>query len=158
MEKEVDKVNRFLPSSDGEVMETMHTIMHLFRARQFRALRADAGLEGDISHMETKALGYFARRPGATQRDLVQHSGRDKAQVTRLVQGLRDKELLEARQDEADRRSTRLFLTGSGAQVFETLHAQGQQLAARALAGLSVEERAQLGALLARVRDTLGQD
>jgi len=158
MEKEVDKVNRFLPSSDGEVMETMHTIMHLFRASQFRGLRAEAGPDGDISHMETKALGYFARRPGATQRDLVQHSGRDKAQVARLVQGLREKELLEARQDEADRRSTRLFLTGRGAKVFENLHGQGQQLAARALAGLSVEERAQLGALLARVRDTLGQD
>jgi len=158
MEKEVDKVNHFLPSSDGEVMETIHTIMHLFRARQFRALRAEAGPDGDISHMETKALGYFARRPGTTQRDLVQHSGRDKAQVTRLVQGLRDKGLLEARQDEADRRSTRLFLTGPGAQAFEALHAQGQQLAAHALAGLSVEERAQLGALLARVRDTLGRD
>ena len=155
MEKEVDKVNRFLSSGEGEVMEAMHTIMHLYRSRKYGALPIDAGGAGEISHMESKALGYFARRPGATQRDLVQHSGRDKAQVTRLVQGLRDKGLLEARQDEYDRRSTRLFLSPQGATVFANMHRHGQQLAARALADLSLEERGQLAGLLAKVEARL---
>jgi hypothetical protein len=35
--------------------------------------------------MEGKVLGFFARHPGATQRDLAQHSGRDKAQLARLI-------------------------------------------------------------------------
>lgn len=148
MEKEVDKVNRFLPSGEGEVMEAIHTIMHLYRSRQF-------GGVGEISHMESKVLGYFARRPGATQRDLVQHSGRDKAQVTRLVQGLRDKGMLEARQDELDRRSTRLFLSPHGETVFADMHRHGQQLAARALADLDREERGQLAGLLAKVEARL---
>jgi hypothetical protein len=34
--------------------------------------------------MEGKVLGFFARHPGATQRDLAQHSGRDKAAVATL--------------------------------------------------------------------------
>ncbi len=136
-------------------MEAIHTIMHLYRSRQFGALRRDAGAGGEIGHMESKALGYFARRPGATQRDLVQHSGRDKAQVTRLVQGLRDKGLLEARQDELDRRSTRLFLSPQGETVFADMHSHGQQLAERALSDLSVEERGQLAGLLAKVEARL---
>ncbi len=155
MEKEVDKVNHFLPSADGEVMETIHTIMHLYRSRQFRALRVEAGAAGEISHMETKALAYFSRHPGATQRDLVQHSGRDKAQVTRLVQGLRDKGLLDARQDEQDRRSTRLYLSPLGGTVFADMHRHGKGLAGQALAGLSADERGQLAALLAKVQANL---
>ena len=155
MEKEVDEVNHFLPHHAGEVMEAIHAIMHLYRSRQFGALRLDAAGPGEITHMESKALGYFARRPGATQRDLVQHSGRDKAQVTRLVQGLRDKGLLDACPDEADRRSTRLFLSSAGEAVFAQMHRQGRQLAERALADLDPQERAQLASLLGRIEARL---
>lgn len=160
MEKEVDKVKQFLPQQAGEVMESIHAIMHLVRSRQYRGLGGLDGAAGEISHMETRALGYFARNPGATQRDLVQHSGRDKAQVTRLVQGLRDKGLLDARQDEADRRSTRLFLSGAGEAVHAQMHRLGQQLAERALADLGPQERAQLAGLLGRIEARLraGQD
>ncbi|MGI4719438.1 MAG: MarR family winged helix-turn-helix transcriptional regulator [Janthinobacterium lividum] len=155
MEKEVDNVNRFSLSKDGEVMEAIHAIMHLYRSRQYRALRADSAAAQEMTHMENKALGYFAHRPGATQRDLVRHSGRDKAQVTRLVQGLRDKGLLEARQDAADRRSTRLFLSAAGEAVYGDMHRQGQLLAEQALAGLSQDERQDLAALLGRVQANL---
>jgi DNA-binding MarR family transcriptional regulator len=126
--------------------------MHLFRAQQYRSLRATTH---ELTHMENKALGYIARHPGATGRDLAQRSGRDKAQVTRLVQGLREKGLVDARADEADRRSTRLFLTDRGSAVHTELHRHGVDLASKALSGLSEEERRQLAALLARVGATL---
>ncbi|MFC0251924.1 MarR family winged helix-turn-helix transcriptional regulator [Massilia consociata] len=105
--------------------------------------------------MEHKVLGYFAQRPGATQRDLAQHSGRDKAQVTRLVQGLREKGLIDARPDEADRRSTRLYLTATGEATYADMQRHGELLAAQALSGLSDDERRQLGGLLARVQANL---
>jgi DNA-binding MarR family transcriptional regulator len=152
MEKLVDDVNQVSLSRDGELFEAIHEVMHLFRARQHKSLRASAH---ELTHMENKALGYFARHPGATQRDLVQRSGRDKAQVTRLVQGLREKGLVDARADDADRRSTRLFLTASGQAVHAELRQHGQQLASEALAGLDDAERKQLDALLARVADNL---
>lgn len=102
--------------------------------------------------MENKALGYVARHPGASQRDLVQRSGRDKAQVTRLVQGLREKGLVEARADEADRRSTLLYLSAEGQAVHAELHQAGLLLAAQAVAGLDGDERRQLETLLGRVQ------
>lgn len=152
MKKEVDTVNHFPPSSASAVFEEIHTIMHLFRASQCKTLR---GTPLEMAHMENKALGYIASHPGATQRDLVQRSGRDKAQVTRLVQGLREQGLIDVRTDPADKRSSRLFLTATGTSVHASLHARGAQLAADALVGLSAQERQQLHALLERVQANL---
>ncbi|MGE5650003.1 MarR family winged helix-turn-helix transcriptional regulator [Noviherbaspirillum sp. UKPF54] len=135
-----------------DVIESIHAIMHLYRSRQYRALR---GGPHDITHMENKALGFFARHPGATQSDLVSHSGRDKAQLARLIHSLRDKGLLEARVDADDRRSTRLQLTPEGAAIHKRLHKQGTRLSGIAVKGLSQEECDQLVSLLQRVRANL---
>lgn len=152
MKKEVDAVNHFPPSPASAVFEEIHAIMHLFRALQYKTLR---GTPLEMAHMENKALGYIASHPGATQRDLVQRSGRDKAQVTRLVQGLREQGLIDVRADAADKRSSRLFLTEAGASIHASLHACGAQLAADALGDLDAQERQQLHALLARVQANL---
>lgn len=139
--------------SASAVFEAIHSIMHQYRMHQYRVLR-----EGphDLTHMEGKVLGYFARHPGATQSDLIAHSGRDKAQLARLVRGLRDKGLLEATVDAADRRSTRLDVTAQGRTIARNLQRGGERLAQAAAAGLDETERRQLLALLEKVRVTLG--
>lgn len=157
MRKQVDEVNQKSGSPASEVMESVHTIMHLYRSRQQRSLRAE---EHELAHMEVKVLGFFARHPGAAQSDLVAHSGRDKAQVARLIRGLRERGLLHAEADAADRRSARLSLSDEGRALYAALHRHDGKLAAQALAGLSADEQAALLGLLARVRANLesGQD
>jgi len=152
MRNKVDKVNQRPPSPALEVLERVHDIMHLYRSAQQRSLRAGPH---DLAHMEIKVLGFFARRPGATQSDLAAHSGRDKAQLARLVRGLRDRGLLEAVADEADKRSTRLSLSEEGKAMFAALHVHDGALAEAALAGIPDAERATLLDLLARVRANL---
>lgn len=156
MRKQVDKVNQnrsAQPSGTvGDVFDAIHSILHLYRSQQFRAF---AGGEHELTHMESKVLRFFAREPGATLSDLVVHSGRDKAQLTRLIRGLRDKGLLDASADEADRRSTRLYLSEAGRALHAQLHAIGAELSDVALTGLSEGEREQLHALLLRVRANL---
>lgn len=155
MRKQVDKVNQNPASHDepaDQVFEAIHAIMHLYRSRQYRALRAGGHA---LSHMDTKVLAYFARHPGATQSELVAYSGRDKAQLARLVRGLRDQGLLEARADEEDRRSTRLQLTASGQALFRSLHEQGARLSGLAVANLDRQERRLLLGLLQRVQSAL---
>jgi DNA-binding MarR family transcriptional regulator len=100
-------------------------------------------------------LGYFGRHPGATQSELSQHSGRDKAQLARLIKGLRERGLLDAQADAADRRSVTLSLTADGQAVLRTLQQQARKLNARAVAGFSAAEQRQLLALLQRVTDNL---
>jgi DNA-binding MarR family transcriptional regulator len=155
MQKLVDKVNQNPGAPAGEVMESMHTIMHLFRSRRQRSLR---GEDHELVHMEVKVLGFFARHPGATQSDLAIHSGRDKAQLARLVRGLRERGLLAAETDAADRRSTRLRLSAAGQALHAGLYRHDGDLAASALAGLSELEQATLLGLLARVRANLEAD
>lgn len=159
MTKAMDKVNHpAAPASaavagDG-VLETVHAVMHLYRSLQYRSLRDGPH---DITHMDGKVLGYFARHPGATQSDLSAHSGRDKAQLARLVKGLRERGLLAAEADVADRRHVRLSLTADGKAVQRTLLQQGRRLETKAVAGLGADEQARLAALLQRVQANLEQ-
>ena len=158
MKNNVDKVNQNSAPSASDVFEAIHSLMHLYRARRMRAPVGDAP---ELTHMEGKVLGFFARHPDATLSDLVAHSGRDKAQLTRLIRALRDRDLLEARADEADRRSTRLRLSASGEALSAGWHRVGADLAEEALEGLAAREREQLLALLDRVRanlDAAGKD
>ena len=139
-------------ASDEDVFEAVHAVMHLFRARQYRALRDGPNALG---HMDGKALGFFARHPGATLSDLVAHSGRDKGQLARLIAGLKERGLLDARPDAADRRNLRLSLTAAGLAVHRGAQRRRRRLAEAAVAGFTAEQRCQLLALLQRVRANL---
>ena len=150
MRKSVDHVKH--RGEADEVMEAIHAVMHLYRARQYRVLREG---EHDVTHLESKVLGYFAHHPGATLSELSAHSGRDKGQLARLVGGLRERGLLEARVDETDRRNQHLHLTAQGEQAQQLLRREGRKVAAHATRGLSGEERQQLLQLLARVHANL---
>ena len=152
MQNVVDEVNQNPPSPALEVLERVHAIMHLYRSAQQRSLRAGPH---DLAHMEIKVLGFFARRPGATQSDLAAHSGRDKAQLARLIRGLRDRGLLDAAADETDKRSTRLSLSETGKAMFAELHRHDGALAETALQGIAAADRATLLDLLERVRANL---
>ena len=141
--------------SDDDVLELVHTVMHQYRSQQYRVLRDGPH---DITHMDSKVLGYFGRHPGATQSDLAQHSGRDKAQLARLVKGLRERGLLDGEADPADRRNVRLSLTAEGHAVQRALQQQAKRLSTKAVNGLDVAERRQLLELLQRVSANLDAD
>jgi DNA-binding MarR family transcriptional regulator len=167
MSKSVDLVNQSgrpapdgpcavaTPAADGDaVFEAIHAVMHLYRAPRQRAAIADEG-EATLTHMEYKVLGYFCRHPGATQRDLAAHAGRDKGQLARLVGGLRERGLLDARPDPADRRNTCLHPTPGAQAAQQAAQARASAVAATAVAGFSAVERTQLLALLQRIQANL---
>lgn len=148
----VDKVNDMTERLADSVFESIHSVMHLYRTQQYRVLRDGPH---DLTHMENKVLGFFAAHPGATLRELVQRSGRDKAQLARLIKELRDKALLHGEVDAADRRSIRLQLTAAGQAAHQALQRQGRHLNEVAVQGLSAEEQQSLVELLGRVRASL---
>ncbi len=154
MPKTVDIVNKNGPptTTGSEVLELVHALMHGYRSLQYRILRDGPH---DITHMDAKVLGFFCTHPGATQRDLVQHSGRDKAQMARLVKTLCDKGLLARAADADDKRQVRLSPTADGQAVQRLLRQQAGRLGATATAGLSDAECAQLATLLGRVKANL---
>lgn len=158
MRKKIDHVNqsgntRGEPSDD--VLEAVHAVMHAFRARQYRVSENDAP---GVTHLEGKVLGFFARHPGATQGELAAHAGRDKGQIARLIGGLKERGLLSASADEADRRVVRLTLSAEGEGLQQALHKRGRKLGSVASAGLSADERRQLVGLLEKVRQQLERE
>lgn len=152
MRKSRDKVNHSGEAPEEDVLELIHRVMHQYRSQQYQVLR-----EGphDVTHMESKVLHYFGHHPGATQNQLAQDSGRDKAQLARLIKGLRERGLLDGEADPADRRHVRLSLTADGRSVLGSLRQQGRHLNARAVAGMTAAEQRQLLELLQRVRANL---
>jgi DNA-binding MarR family transcriptional regulator len=158
MRKSVDKVNR-LPDHPGtdtgeDVLELVHTLMHQARSLQYHALKDQPPA---LTHMEGKVLGFFARHPGSTQSDLVAHSGRDKAQVGRLIKGLREQGLLDGQADAEDRRNLRLQLTPRGQAIAHGIQQRSREVSAQAVAGLSPDELARLRDLLQRLKDNLSR-
>ena len=151
MKRKVEFVNQ---SEADEVFDAIHGLMHLVRARQYRVLRDSPH---EITHLEGKVLGFFGRHPGAMAGDLAAHSGRDKAQIARLLAGLKERGLLQAEVDEADRRKTRLHLSDAGRELLRTTQRSLREVTQRSLQGFSAEERAQLLALLRRVRGNLDE-
>ncbi|MBA4340562.1 MAG: MarR family transcriptional regulator [Methylibium sp.] len=151
MRKQVDNVNQYSSSAD-DIVESVHAVMHRFRSLQLQALKSASH---DLTHMEAKALGFFANRPGATQSELAQHSGRDKGQVARLIAGLRERGLLEASVATADKRCVHLQVSPVGKSLQQQLRQEAQKLAAQAVRGLNDAECQQLLALLAKLHDNL---
>ncbi|MBA4706972.1 MarR family winged helix-turn-helix transcriptional regulator [Aquitalea aquatica] len=153
MQNKVDLVNQVDDTAE-QIFESIHTLMHQYRALQFAAIRAD---ELGLTHMEGKVLGYFSRHPGASQSDLALHSGRDKAQLTRLIARLKEAGLLQAHADTRDRRTVRLTLTADGQALHSTLRQQGRQLAAKAMDGIAAQQRSELLRLLQQIKTNLEQ-
>ena len=72
MRKQDDIVNQSGKAPEDGVLDLVHRVMHQYRSLQYQVLR-----EGphDITHMESKVLGYVGHHPGATQSELAQQSG-----------------------------------------------------------------------------------
>lgn len=135
-----------------QIFEHLHLLMHQYRNLQYQALKESGSA---LSHQEHKALGFFKRHPGATLSDLVEHSGRDKAQLTRLIKGLRDRGLLLAQPHPHDKRSTCLTLSEEAKTVLNRLQQQIQQVNLQAVQTLALDERQQLLRALDKIKHCL---
>lgn len=154
MTKTLDHVNQLGdgprgPRPTDDWPELVHALMH--RLRSASAASGGTAEGSGLNGMEGRVLGYFARHPGATQSELAAHSGRDKAQLARLVKELRARGLLQGTEDEADRRQLRLAPTAEGQQLLRAERKRRDALRRQAESGLSAAERAQLCALLLKL-------
>ena len=134
---------------DTEVLDRIHALMHA----QGRHMQAAVSAEGlGLGPMEMRCLRHIAHHEGVTQSDLVAHSGRDKAQIARLVKGLIERGLVTSQPHPVDRRSQVLSATADGLAQQRKMQAQRAGFQAQLLAGFSADEAASLIALLNRLQ------
>lgn len=152
MTNTVDNVNQLTQRLGEEIAEEIHAIRHLFIQRRYRGQHVGGH---ELSHMEARVIFFLGNRAGATQSEIVVHLGRDKGQIARLIAGLRDAGLIEARTDEIDRRVQRLYLTDSGSKILRRAKRERRRLLGKAVSNFEAAEREMLLHLLARMRANL---
>jgi DNA-binding MarR family transcriptional regulator len=140
--------------ANTEVLDRLHSLLHGLRRHLQDAMRQDG--EG-LGPMEARCLAYFMRHDGATQSDLVQHAGRDKAQIARIVKALHERGLLHSRPDPDDGRSQRVSVTPQGQALQRKMQQHRVRFEKTMTAGLDGDERATLIALLDRLQDKVGK-
>jgi DNA-binding MarR family transcriptional regulator len=122
----------------------------LFRKR-FDVVTRDLGVTGS----QWRMLAAIRRSPGINQVAVSNLLEVEAITAGRMIDRLVKAELVERRDDPADRRSWRLYLTDKAERQMENLGGFGELVFAEALAGLSDTEQADLIALLERVRANL---
>lgn len=136
----------------SDVFEAMHDLMHVYRAHMVRTM---ATVHPALTLNEVRALMFIGRHPGASQKELVSHSGTDKAQVARMVSQLQDKGWLESAPNAEDKRSRCLSLSAQGQALHQKMGDARRGLSASLLRACNRETQAQLLALLNQVRSSI---
>lgn len=129
----------------AEVFEVLHDLLHLFRARLLESLEA---VQPGLTFNEFRILMHTGRHPGITQKELVEHSHTDKAQMARTLAQLQDQGLLERSASEADKRVRCLQLSAQGQQLFKQLRNQREQIAGELLRDFPAAQQVLLHELL----------
>ncbi|MET0250901.1 MAG: MarR family transcriptional regulator [Novosphingobium sp.] len=125
-------------------------IGRLFRKR-FESASRSAGVTGP----QWRLLLAIERQPGATQIALANLLEVEPITAGRMIDRLARAGMVERRSDPADRRAWRLHLTDNARPEIVDARARADSLIERALVGISEAERAQLAALLERMRENL---
>ena len=97
-------------------------------------------------------------RGGLTATELSDRSLRDKTTVTRMIDRMVAKDLVERRADPSDRRRQRLYLTGAGRDLFARLVPLAERLIARSLDGVAGDEVAVAVSVLSRMTANLSDE
>lgn len=95
---------------------------------------------GDFGLEQWRVLRALWVQEGLTQNEIGVLHLKDKTNVTRLIDQLEKKGLVERRNDPADRRVFRIFLTKSGKAMKKKLLPIGVEVRTRAIKGLSDED------------------
>lgn len=139
------------PHLSAEIFDVLHELLRVFRTRMRQSLES---VDPDLTFGELRVLMYVGHHPGCAQRELVEHSHADKAQMARLITQLQDRGSLTRSESAEDRRVRCLRLSGQGQHLFDRLSARRAALAAELLRDCPPAMQQQLLELLALARDS----
>ena len=121
----IDEIDNAMGALIGKSYRSLSTLLQ----RNFKKV----GLELNID--QWVVLISMMKKDGRTQQDLASFSRKDKGSITRIITGLEKRELLYRKDDAADKRIKRVFLTKSGRAIQPKLLEQVELTINTALAG-----------------------
>ena len=122
-----------------------------------QSLRREMLADGrDITAEQWALLCLLWRSDGLTQQEIADASFKDKASITRIVNGMEKRHLIVRIHDRDDRRSNRIFLTRDGRELRDVLVPIADVVLRQATRGFSDREVAILKKQLDRIYANLG--
>lgn len=109
----------------------------------------------NVSAEEWAVLLLLWQEEGMAPSEIAERTVRDRTTITRFLDGMERKDLLQREQDPKDRRRSRVVLTENGRSLKEPLTAIAGALIGEAQDGLSAEETKQLVGLLKKMTKNL---
>ena len=101
---------------------------------------------------EWRVMAVLGSRGASTQRHLVEATLMDKVTVNRAVKNLVDRALLDRSPNSADGRSHHLLLSSTGRDLYSQILPAAQAMDKKIMAVLSEKEKAELSAMLAKIK------
>lgn len=120
-----------------------------------KGLAADYQQHFDINVAEWRVLVHLTQQSEISVRDMFDRVDMDRARVTRTVQRLQSRGLVDKRRHPEDRRLLQLALTVKGRQMAAALSKVADAFARRASRGLDEQEQKTLLRLIDRLEDNL---
>jgi MarR family transcriptional regulator, transcriptional regulator for hemolysin len=130
----------------------LHDIARLLRKRYEQRARSLG-----VTRAQWQVLAHLQRHEGINQAGLAELLELEPITLARLVDRMEQAGLVERRDDPADRRAHRLYLTPRAAPTLEQSRVVGEQVRAEAFAGIDEAARERLLELLLRVRGNLSE-
>jgi DNA-binding MarR family transcriptional regulator len=110
-----------------------------------------------VTRPQWQVLSLLTRYEGINQGGLAEMLEVEPITLGRMIDRLQDAELVERRADPADRRAWRLHVTAKGNALVETLRPYAHDTFEHALDGIDEPRRAELMAMLDRMRANLSR-
>lgn len=132
-----------IEESLGFIINRTHQKLSNYLTRKFKPY--------DITPEQWGLLNRLWAKEGISQKELSEISTKDQTTVTRILDKLERKGLIERQTSPDDRRSFLIFLTASGRRLEDKLVPLAYETLDEALQGLSAEEIKQLKVLLNKI-------
>lgn len=109
-----------------DVWESLHELTHLLKTNMLTRLHQ---FYPELSFIEMRVITMVGAKPGITQKELIEKSHINKAQMARLLANMETLQWLTRHPDAMDKRIRRLALSHQGNALYTELQAWREELA-----------------------------
>ena len=113
-----------------------------------RPFQQRGGRAHQLTLNEWRVMAALGSHTGSTATEVADLTGLDKMAVSRALTGLKRHKRVQRHDDPTDQRSSRLYPTRIGRDLFGLVHAQAHAREAELFGGVDADELARLGATL----------
>ncbi len=109
----------------------------------------------DITPEQFAILSLLQGHNGLQQREIADLLAKDRPNITRILERMQKKRLIERKTDSIDRRAVRVYLTKTGIKIYPELEQIAIEYRNQAYAGLNRTEQKQLREMLQLISENL---